>query len=128
MVGAPAPERRRMSLIARATSAVIILFLATLAAIVAQRLLTGEINTHGLLHRKGSGDPVEASPERIQLLLSTIAMASWYVQQTLQARGTNRLPDVPASWLAAQGASQFIYLGAKALSFRGRDTTGSDKM
>src|SRR4051812_1315710 len=103
--------------VARATIAVAIVFLATLVSIIAVRLLNGEINSRGLLHRKGARTRDDVSPERVQLLIATLVIASMYVQEAIRLRGTGRLPEVPDSWLAAQGASQLVYLGAKAMSF-----------
>ena len=103
--------------IARVTIAVAVVFLATLASVVAVRILNGEINTNGLLRRKGSRAGDEVSPERVQLLISTFVIASMYLQEAIRLRGTGRMPLIPDSWLAAQGASQIVYLGAKAMSF-----------
>src|SRR5205823_5164996 len=59
------------------------LFLLALAAIVAVKLLTGEINTAGLLYGRISGRPRNQnqyfSPERVQMLLFTLAAAFYYI-------------------------------------------------
>lgn len=86
-------------------------FLFGLAAVVAYQILTRQINLQGLLLRKdGTG---QTSPERIQLLLATIAAASRYATQVAQAPpGT--LPDIDPNWLYLMGGSSGIYALHKA--------------
>ena len=91
----------------------VFLFFGVLFAIVAFRLLNGDINTRGLLMRKHGIRRV--SPERIQLLLFTLAAASNYLNNVLKdPRGD--LPDVSNTWLYLLGGSHATYLGAKAFS------------
>jgi len=82
-------------------------FLYGLAALVTYQLFTGQINLQGLMQRKdGTG---QTSPERIQLLLATIAAAARYAAQVAQAPpGT--LPDIPSDWLYLMGGSSSIYV------------------
>src|SRR5271165_5506665 len=86
-------------------------FLYGLAAVVACQVLTGQINLQGIIRRKdGTG---QTSPERIQLLLATIAAAARYAAQVAQAPpGT--LPDIDPSWLYLMGGSSSIYVFHKA--------------
>ena len=107
-----------MSRIASAASWILFAFLGALAAIIAARLLSGEMNIAGLLRRKGGTDKVDASPERVQLLLSTIAMAGTYMNQLLRHASSGQLPDIPDSWLGALGASHVLYMGTKLWSAR----------
>jgi hypothetical protein len=111
-------ERRPMPPIAVASRWLLYAFLGALAAIVGAKVLSGGINTRGLLRRKGSADDVEASPERVQLLLSTIAMAGTYLDLVFKQTSTGRLPDIPDSWLGALGASHLLYVGTKLWSTR----------
>src|SRR5664279_5812212 len=48
-------------------------FLYALAAVVAFQLLTGRINLAGVMSQKDPNNPDQTSPERVQLLLATIA-------------------------------------------------------
>ena len=89
-------------------------FLGALAAIIAYRLLTREINLSGLLRRKQ--DSQALSPERLQLLLATLTMSANYLSAVMSAQTTNTLPDVPAPMLAAFGASGLIYAAGKAIT------------
>ncbi len=84
-----------------------------LAAIVAYQVLTGQINLDGLIRRKdGSG---QTSPERIQLLLATIAASARYLTQVAQSQN-GILPDIDAGWLYLMGGSSGIYVLHKAWS------------
>lgn len=89
-------------------------FLGLLGALVAYRLLTRQINLSGLLLRKnGSGSP---SPERVQLLLATLAVSWKYLSDVLQSPHSNNLPDIDPQWLYAAGGSSAIYVLGKALT------------
>jgi hypothetical protein len=97
-----------------------LIFLYSLMAIVGYRMFTGQINTAGLLQRKdGSG---QTSPERIQLLLATIAAAASYLGHITGSPGGN-LPDVSNNWLYLMGGSSGIYALRKAwTTFSGKST------
>ena len=86
-------------------------FVLPLAALVAFRMLTGQINLRGLLRRKD--DKSKVSPERIQLLLVTLALSGRYLSEALQSNG-NSLPDVQPQMLYAFGASSTLYASVKA--------------
>jgi hypothetical protein len=86
-------------------------FLYGLAAVVAYQMLTGRINIMGLFQQKDG--TAQTSPERIQLLLATIAAAASYLGEV--AKSTNgTMPDVSNSWLYLMGGSSGIYTLRKA--------------
>src|ERR1700753_2844539 len=86
-------------------------FLALLAITIVYRMLTGEINLNGLLQRKdGKGD---VSPERVQLLIATLALSAKYVGEVAHST-SGALPDISPQWLYAFGASSGIYASVKA--------------
>jgi hypothetical protein len=88
-------------------------FLALLAIMLVMRLLTGEISIGGLLLRKdGSG---EVSPERVQLLITTVTVSAKYLGEALHGSG-NSLPDVGPQLLCVFGASSGIYASVKAVT------------
>lgn len=86
-------------------------FLFALAAVVFYQMLTGAINTSGLLAQKdGTG---QTSPERIQLLLATLAAAASYLTEV--AKNTSgTMPDVSRNWLYLMGGSSGLYALRKA--------------
>lgn len=99
----------------------VILFLSALFAIIAFRLLTGDINIRGLLRTKSpTGDDDSISPARVQLLIATIATAGTYLGWAIEARGTGHMPKVPETWLVLFGGSHVFYLGSKAYAFFGK--------
>jgi hypothetical protein len=85
-------------------------FLALLAATLAYRMLTGRISLGGVLADSTRGQAV--SPERVQLLISTIAVGARIVGQV--AHGGDVLPDVTPQELAVFGASSGVYMSVKA--------------
>ena len=89
----------------------VIVFLFALLTMVVSSLLTGRINTQGLLcGTKGDGTTY-FSPERVQLLLITLGSA---LQYTISVwKNPTSFPPVDASWLAILGGSHFVYLGGK---------------
>lgn len=110
------PPDPRMVTLARVVTFELWAFVGGLAFIVAFQLLTGQINTRGLLSDK-SGQ-ANISPSRVQLLTFTLAGAAYYFFHIVdQARiDPTRLPDVPNELLLLLGGSHLIYLGAKAAS------------
>ena len=92
-------------------------FIVLLGVLLAYRLLTREINLDGLLrHRRGG--PV--SPERVQLLVATIAVSFRFLVAATH-EGSNSLPEVDAATLSVFGASSGLYAAVKALkAFRGK--------
>ena len=88
-------------------------FLYLLGAMVAYRLLTRQINLKGLFLRKDGSNSV--SPERVQLLIATLAMSANYLSSVAHNTG-NTMPDVRPQWLYLFGGSSGIYVAAKALT------------
>jgi hypothetical protein len=96
--------------------------LAVLAAVVVFQLLTGRINTRGLLSEKTSTGIGPVSPARVQLLLFTLAIAFYLLSQVIQSiKGSPpgvpiSFPDIETKWLVILGGSHSIYLGGKGLT------------
>lgn len=88
-------------------------FLYALLAIVAYQMMTGQINLRWLLSRKSRDNPNQTSPERIQLLLATIATSARYLGEVRQSTGAN-LPDLDKTWLYLMGGSGGLYVLRKA--------------
>ena len=85
-------------------------FALALLAVVVIKILTASINLRGLLAAKDSSTNV--SPERVQLLVLTLAASIGYINQAARVQGA-RLPDVGSSWLYIYGGSSTIYAAAK---------------
>jgi len=87
---------------------------AAVAALIAYRILTGQISLGGVLARGGEPDaPAESrkfSPERAQLLLVTLAGLASYVATALSQQ---RMPELDSSVLALFALSHAVYLGGK---------------
>jgi hypothetical protein len=81
-------------------------WLAALAALIFYRILTGQITLNGLFTMDGE----RFSPERLQLLLITVGILAWYVQDAL---GSNAMPTPSNDLLVILGASHFVYIGGK---------------
>jgi len=88
-------------------------FLAVLAAMLAYHMLTRRINLSRLLARKDGSNGI--SPERLQLLLMTLALAAQYVRDAVHATN-GALPNVSPKWLAVFGGSSGIYASVKAFT------------
>ena len=86
-------------------------FLYALAAVVVYQMLTGAINATGLLAQKDHTR--QTSPERIQLLLATLAASASYLGEVAK-NTTGTLPDVSNNWLYLMGGSSGIYALRKA--------------
>lgn len=89
-------------------------FLGALAAIIAYRILTRQINMNYLLYGTQKGGERYFSPERVQLLLFTLGTAMFYLNDVMQHRTSGVLPDVSTETLALLGGSHAIYLSGKA--------------
>jgi hypothetical protein len=101
------------------------LFLGALIAIIAWKLLTGRINTRYLLYgRRGDGKPY-FSPERVQLLVTTIGVAIQYLISASHANG--QMPKLPDGSLQIFGASNAVFLGGKALAFTRKTLKGQEE-
>jgi hypothetical protein len=93
---------------------IVLVFVGGLAAIIAYRLLTGQINTSYLLYGTKKDGTKYFSPERVQLLIFTLGTAMFYLNSALQNRGSGVLPDVSTETLALLAGSHALYLGGKA--------------
>lgn len=89
------------------------LFLVLLAATVVYRLLVRKISLEHLLLRKTSNTAV--SPERVQLLIATLALAGRYIGEVVHSTNGN-LPDISPDWLYVFGSSSGIYASVKAFT------------
>ncbi len=89
-------------------------FVYALGAAVVFQLLTRRINLQGLFFRKdGSGS---FSPERIQLLVVTLATCIRYMGQ-VSTTTKAALPDIDTGWLYLMGGSSGLYTIRKAWTF-----------
>ena len=88
----------------------LIVFLGALAFSIAVQLLTGMINTRGLLRDKVDG---RISPGRAQLLLLSITGAGLYLLNVLSQECVGELPPLPKELLLLVGGSNAFYLGGK---------------
>ncbi len=88
-------------------------FLILLAAILVFRLLTRKIQLAGLLNRKE--DAARVSPERVQLLLATLAVSAKYLGSVVHGT-TGTMPEVSREWLYLFGGSSGIYASVKAIT------------
>lgn len=85
---------------------------AILVVTVAVRILSGRISTQSLL----VSEKFSYDPERLLLLVATLASASYYIGLSLPlfAQETiSSLPSVPEELLYLLGGSQFAYLTGK---------------
>ncbi len=91
-------------------------FLLILSALIAYRMLTRRINLGGLL---GDGTRDGAvSPERVQLLVTTIAVSSKVLSAALHGT-TNAMPEISPATLGIFGASSGVYAAVKAFKMLG---------
>jgi hypothetical protein len=88
-------------------------FLYAALVMVGYKMLTGRINLKGLLSRKGRSAPNQTSPERIQLLLATIAAGTSYLGEITQSTN-GKLPDISSNWLYLMAGSSGVYMLRKA--------------
>ena len=91
-------------------------FLAILALLIGYQMLTGRINTKGLLHDKKDKKTGGISPGRVQLLVLTLAGAGYYLLLTIENGHPTEFPEVPEELLALVGGSNLVYLGSKVRS------------
>jgi len=81
------------------------------AAVVGYRMITQQINVTGLLMDKTSGRAI--SPARVQMLMTSIGLAGYYLMLVFDTKDTSRLPDMPNEYVVAFGASHAIFLAGK---------------
>lgn len=96
-------------------------WLVAMAGLVALGMLNHTVITHGLLHQKSRQGRADSSPERVQMLLVTLAVTVAYLKLVFEGSATVGLPAVPSGWAALLGASNGIYLGGKAIRIRNRN-------
>ncbi|MCU1321635.1 MAG: hypothetical protein JWM43_1284 [Acidobacteriaceae bacterium] len=95
-------------------------FLCVLGGMIVYRLLTRQIDMGGIFARKDGSEA--ASPERIQLLLSTLGLSVQYLGQVWHTPD-GKMPEISRDWLMVFGGSSGIYVGVKALTmFAGKGT------
>jgi hypothetical protein len=85
----------------------LMVWLAALAALVGYRLLTGKINTRGLL---SDSETRTMSPERIQLLITTVVSVAAFSQDALAHQ---KFSDPSALMLSGVAGSQALYVAGK---------------
>jgi len=91
----------------------VIIFVGGLTAITAFQLLTGRINTHYLLYGTRRDGSRYFSPERVQLLGATIAIALQYLLNAAHCADSGNMPSLPTGSLEILGLSNAVYLGGK---------------
>lgn len=103
--------------------------LAGLAAVVSFQIITGRINTKGLLSDKAKNGVVSFSPARLQLLMFTLAIAFYVLAKVMNsiAAGDPQFPQIDMNVLLILGGSHALYLGAKALPPSGSKPDISNK-
>jgi hypothetical protein len=100
------------SLLTRLAKWAVLLFTGGIAGTVVFRLLTGGINMNGIFWGRRNDGSMYLSAERVQGLLSTLAIAMLYLLNA--AHATNgKMPELPAGALEILGLSNAVYLGGK---------------
>lgn len=85
-------------------------------AVVAYKLVIGDISLAGLLYSKQPGGRTAFSPARLQLLIFTAAVAAIYLGEIIANPRQDSLPHPPLGIVVALGGSQAVYLGGKMMS------------
>jgi hypothetical protein len=88
----------------------ILFFVYGLAAIVLWKLLSAKINMRGLL--KDKSQPSRISPERVQLLISTIVISIGYIRNSASMHDAT-FRQVDSGLLFLFGGSSLIYSARK---------------
>jgi hypothetical protein len=88
-------------------------FLYALGVVVIFQMMTGRINMTGVISGKDPKNPNQTSPERVQLLLATLAAAASYLGEVAKST-SGTMPDVSNQWLYLMGGSSSIYMLRKA--------------
>jgi hypothetical protein len=110
-----APDRRAVEVTLQSIIRVEIwFFISGLACVIGYQLLTGRINTIGLLNDKAESRTF--SPARLQLLVATIAIAFYYIMQVLTNKDAGKMPELPDKFLLILGGSHTVYVGSKLKS------------
>lgn len=102
-------------------------FLIGLLAIVAYKILTGEINFRGILCEKVSISKTKGYiVVRVQLMMFVLVSAFYYLSQVVD--NPKEFPQVPNELLLTLGGSHMVYLAGKSyalsLLFNRKTTKG----
>ena len=97
----------------------VVIFLALLGVVLVSGIVSGSINTKGLLQDDRTK---RFSGGRLQLLLATLVGASAYILSILQA-SSNSMPEVPGVLLLLVGGGNVGYLSSKIYSHVWADIT-----
>ncbi len=103
------------------------LLVGSLAAVIGLQILDGRINAKGLFWGQRGDGSQYYSPERIQLLMVTVAAAARYITSVLSNPHVSAMPDVPPEWLQLVGGSHAVYLARKAYSMNVGTASHSDR-
>jgi len=91
-------------------------FLAVLTLLVFYQLLTGRINTDGLLYETKPNGSREYSATQLQALIVTVGGALYYLFIVLANKEAGKFPDIPDFLLVVLGGSNLVYLGERLLT------------
>lgn len=93
-------------------------WLSALAAVIALRLLRGDINTKGLLQARADVETID--PERVTMMIITLLAIGGYAINALSAGATfneqtnlYQLPDAPDALLVLLAGGNTLYLAGK---------------
>lgn len=92
----------------------VMIFLGGLAVLIAVQLLTGQISTDGLFRDTGPKGNGQISSARVQLLITTLGAAAYYLSQVIANSNSGTLPAIPTAWPVILGGSNLLHLGTKA--------------
>lgn len=90
-------------------------WIGILTLVIASAMLNGDINVREVLEKKPLTRTGEVSPERVQLMVVTIAAAATYLTKIPSWTDPTKLPDFDRAWLVAASASNGIYMVGKGL-------------
>ena len=110
------PAARDMELLTKLATIEAGILVGGCFAVVAYKLVIGEISLAGLLYGKEPGGRAAFSPARLQLLIFTAAVAAIYLGEVIANPRQDSLPHLPLGIVAALGGSQAVYLGGKMVS------------
>lgn len=90
---------------------VLVMTLILFAAVVVLKILTGEVNTTGMLSTENTDG---VAPERLLMLLASIVGAFAYFSYGLSEGLTSgKLPEIPDVLVSAMGGGNLLYLSGK---------------
>lgn len=102
-----------VDVITRVLAGGLLIWLGLLTALVAVRVLQGDIAARGLLSESAAGESV--TPERVVAMAVFPTVLLMYVLTALQVdvRGDPRLPDIPEAVVSLLTGSNALYLAGK---------------